>query len=150
MGPLFKNFTDTKQEHNRTSCTDIASEHRNTDCRCIKNRNFNPTLKQCMNTLIDIFDRFHTCDHCSDRHRQKQFVAIVNNNLCHKFIPIFAVGCSAGILSVYIRNINLLIMKTSQKSNDRCSVTCITDGRILCTFLNLGRSNHLLRIQIIL
>ena len=113
MGPFFKNLTNTKQEHNRTGCTDITSEHGNTDGCRIKNRYLDLTLKQCMNTLINILHRLYTCDHRSDWHRQKQFVAIVNNYFCYKFIPVLAIGLSSGILSVNIRNIHFLIMKAS-------------------------------------
>ena len=138
MGPFFKNLTNTKQKHNRTGCTDITSEHGDTDGCRIKDRYLDLTLKQCMNTLINILHRLYTCDHCSDWHRQKQFVAIVNNYFCYKFIPVLAIGLSSGILSVNIRNIHFLILKASQQSDDCRFLTCIADCRILCTLLNFG------------
>ena len=86
--PLLKQFSDSQKEHNRTGCGEIASENRNTDCSCVKNRNLNFTLPECLNPQPDIFHRHCSGIDCGQWIWQKQLTSVMENNFIYQFLLI--------------------------------------------------------------
>ena len=68
MRPFFYDLTNSKQEHDRSSCSIISTEYGNADCCSIQDRNLYLTMHQATDSVPDIFHWFYRCNHCTDRH----------------------------------------------------------------------------------
>ena len=88
VGPLLKQFSNSKQEHNRTGCGEVAAENGNTDCSCIQNRNLDLTLPECLNPQPDVFHRHCSGIDCRQWIWQKQLASVMENNFIYQLLLI--------------------------------------------------------------
>ena len=91
MRPFLKQLSYAEQEHDRACGSIVAAEHRNTDCSCIKNRNFDLSLCQCLDSFPDIFYGNNRSIDGTDRCRKKPFSSKVVNHFADQLFLIFVV-----------------------------------------------------------
>ena len=137
MRPIFQQFTNTQQEHDRSGRIEVASQDRNGNSCRIQHRHFDLTGGQTLYTHPDISYRFAESDSVSKRHRQKNLVKESSKDPTRQFFLEFCIELSAGILQNFHRHVDSVIVKCGQCINQLFSAAVETDHSISGTLIYL-------------
>ena len=61
MRPFFQDLSDPKQEHDGACSTEVLPQYRHPNCSGIQNRHLDLTVKECIDSLPDIFQGSSCC-----------------------------------------------------------------------------------------
>ena len=136
--PLFQQFADAKQEHDRSRRLGITAQNRHSDRRRIEYRYFDLSCRQCLYALPDVAERLDRRPARPDRIRQKNLGCIASHHSADQLLLIACIQLSSGILDQPVRHFHIFIVKMSELVNQFRSAAVITDDCVTRTLIHLG------------